>query len=72
MSFSSFSFKNKVFSTLSEAAKFFKIPYNVVNQRVRILKWSPEEALELKIRKDYKKGVIGYIYKIQNKINKNW
>ena len=63
-------FNNKIFSTLASAAKYFGIPYDVVNQRVRVLKWSPEEALELKARKDKREGVIGYIYKIQNLITK--
>ena len=63
-------FNNKIFSTLASAAKFFDIPYEVVNQRVRKLKWSPEEALELKAKRDKRDGAIGYIYKIQNLITK--
>ena len=63
-------FNNKTFSTLAAASKYFNVPYEVVNQRVRKLKWSPEEALELKAKKDSREGVLGYVYKIQNSITK--
>lgn len=63
-------FKKKIFSSLASASKYYGIPYDTVNQRIRVLKWSPEEALELKSRKDSRKGSIGYIYKIKNLITK--
>lgn len=43
--------KRKTFPSIEAAAKAFKIPYNVLYQRLFIMEWNTKDALTTKVRK---------------------
>ena len=47
--------KRKTFTSIKEAAKAFKIPYQVFYQRVFIMGWTTKDALTTPTRKRKKK-----------------
>ncbi len=62
--------EGKTYRSIAAAARAYKVNPGNVLVRLRVYKYSIEEALEIVPRKDYEKNRYGRVYLITNKINK--
>lgn len=61
--------EGREFVSLVDACNYYGVDEYVLNARINRYGWSIEEALGIKPRPGYERGVVGIVYLIKNKLN---